>query len=221
MEMTAPVLMENKVMRFILPFKYKTIDQIPVPKDQSISIKHVPAHIVGVYRFSGIVSDERSLKKLQKLYRFLYSDHLLPSSEPRLTSEVILSEKGDGAPGMEARPVLKNAPAEKGPAEPTAPAPAIPPMEGVPGGIRWSVAQYNPPYTLPFLRRNEIWVELSEDTPAVAALVQNHAAGVKVDAGEKEEGSVDKDLVGKEEKVSGEEAQQRSGSGPVYMAGTV
>jgi hypothetical protein len=217
MEMTAPVLMQDKVMRFILPFKYKTIDQIPVPKDSSVSIKHVPAHIVGVYRFSGTVSDERSLKKLQKLYKFLYSDHLLPVSEPRMTSEVILTEKAGGAPGMEARPVLKNGPVEKGPAEPSVPAPAMPPVGGVPSDIRWLVAQYNPPYTLPFMRRNEIWVELGEDTPAVAALVQSQAAGMKVDP--------DKDLAGKqqqEEKVSGERVQQERGDpGPVYMTGAV
>ena len=27
---------------------------------------------------------------------------------------------------------------------------------------KWHVAQYHPPFTIPFLRRNEIWVELSE-----------------------------------------------------------
>ena len=26
--------------------------------------------------------------------------------------------------------------------------------------LKWSVAQYHPPFTIPFLRRNEIWIEL-------------------------------------------------------------
>uniref|UniRef100_A0A6B2LIF2 SOUL heme-binding protein n=1 Tax=Arcella intermedia TaxID=1963864 RepID=A0A6B2LIF2_9EUKA len=27
-------------------------------------------------------------------------------------------------------------------------------------GIKWSFAQYNPPYTIPFYRRNEVWIEM-------------------------------------------------------------
>jgi hypothetical protein len=37
---------------------------------------------------------------------------------------------------------------------------------------RWLLAQYNPHYTLPFLRRNEIWVPLSGDNPAVKELLK-------------------------------------------------
>jgi len=28
--------------------------------------------------------------------------------------------------------------------------------------VKWSVAQYHPPFTIPFLRRNEVWIELSK-----------------------------------------------------------
>ena len=36
----------------------------------------------------------------------------------------------------------------------------------------WSISQYHPPFTLPFMRRNEIWVELNESLPAVRSLLQ-------------------------------------------------
>ena len=41
---------------------------------------------------------------------------------------------------------------------------------------RWSVAQYHPPFTIPFLRRNEIWVELDETNEIVRKMVQQKGA---------------------------------------------
>mmetsp|Transcript_25673 Transcript_25673/g.24531 ORF Transcript_25673/g.24531 Transcript_25673/m.24531 type:complete len:223 (-) Transcript_25673:317-985(-) len=43
--------------------------------------------------------------------------------------------------------------------------------------VKWSVAQYHPPFTLPFLRRNEIWIELDEKNEAIKkALMDNTEA---------------------------------------------
>ena len=33
--------------------------------------------------------------------------------------------------------------------------------------LTWSVAQYHPPFTIPFLRRNEVWVELNRKQSSV------------------------------------------------------
>ena len=40
-------------------------------------------------------------------------------------------------------------------------------------GPDWSVAQYHPPFTLPFLRRNEIWIELDESNEKVKEMLSN------------------------------------------------
>lgn len=38
--------------------------------------------------------------------------------------------------------------------------------------LKWSVAQYHPPFTLPFLRRNEIWIQLDEENEKVKEMMK-------------------------------------------------
>jgi hypothetical protein len=165
-DMIVPVIKERSVMRIVLPPSYKTLDQAPVPLDERISIKHTPRQTVAVYTFSGSASTERSLKKLSKLHKLLCTDGLL-------TREKSSSSRQEGAvkqvphrPAMEVEPTLKVEGAED---------------ENIDAEVntvqsnstpRWLLAQYNPPYTLPFLRRNEIWVPLSGDNPAVKELLK-------------------------------------------------
>ncbi|KAI9356572.1 SOUL heme-binding protein-domain-containing protein [Zopfochytrium polystomum] len=63
--MTAPVLMEKvdggasdngapvERMAFVMPSKYKTIADLPVPVDPSIKLRDIPAHTVAVRKFAG------------------------------------------------------------------------------------------------------------------------------------------------------------------------
>lgn len=172
MEMTAPVLMTKKKMDFILPSEYKSFDQIPVPTDSRISIKEVPSQIIAVDCFSGSYNEEKGFKRMKKLCHLLQKDGLI-SKEPRMHK--FKSDKGsshDPYDGTEATAVLK----ETGELTP----PSVKKDstfngDTTPNYVRWLSAQYHPPFTLPFLRRNEIWVELSPDNPAVQELLHREA----------------------------------------------
>jgi hypothetical protein len=158
--MVVPVVKERSAMRIVLPTSYKTLDQAPVPLDERISIKHTPRQTVAVYTFSGSASMERSLKKLSKLHKLLCTDGLLTSGKSSSRQEGAVKQVPH-QPALEVEPTLKveGAKDENVDADvSTTQSNATP---------RWLLAQYNPPYTLPFLRRNEIWVPLSDDNPAV------------------------------------------------------
>lgn len=48
------------------------------------------------------------------------------------------------------------------------------------GGLPWSYAQYNPPFTLPMFRRNEVWIELNEHSfSKVRELLQKQESSVE------------------------------------------
>lgn len=60
-DMTSPVVVQRadqakRVISFIMPSKYKTIDQLPVPSDDVVSFKLVPERTLAVIKFSGSAS---------------------------------------------------------------------------------------------------------------------------------------------------------------------
>ncbi|KAH7315409.1 hypothetical protein KP509_21G048000 [Ceratopteris richardii] len=111
MEMTTPVISQQDdtgrwKMAFVMPSKYG--ESLPLPIDDSITIRRVPSKMTAVSVFSGFVTDDIALIKEQELRKLIESDTMLQ--------------------------VKDSAEAE--------------------------VSQYNPPFTPPFMRRNEISLEV-------------------------------------------------------------
>ena len=107
--MTAPVEQQEGqdgewTVRFIMP-KSWSMDKLPVPSNERVTLKPIPAHRALVIRFSGFASDGTIKTKTAELKEYAEENGLTTIGEPVL-------------------------------------------------------AFYNPPWTLPFLRRNEIMLEL-------------------------------------------------------------
>lgn len=106
--MTAPVTEQGQggawTVRFIMP-KSWNMETLPVPSDERVILKPLPASRTLVIQFSGIASDATIEEKTDALRRYAEAHNLAVTGEPVL-------------------------------------------------------AFYNPPWTLPFLRRNEIMLSL-------------------------------------------------------------
>jgi len=111
-DMTAPVLTQKAMMKFVLPAEYKTISQAPKPTDSRVVLKQHEPQYVAVIGFSGWYSEHSGLSNLMKLTRSLKADGYINIDEANAAD------------------------------------------------LPWSVAQYHPPFTLPFLRLNEVWIQL-------------------------------------------------------------
>jgi len=117
-------------MAFLLPAMYTRVDQCPVPTDARIKLEEVGERLVAVRSFSGWVTEQAVEAELCALVAAACADGLVPAA----WEAACVTGSGGGA----------------------AAAPAPPAADSVP----WQVAQYNPPFTLPWLRRNEIWLRL-------------------------------------------------------------
>ena len=134
----------NNVMQFVLPERFTDIDEIPAPTNRRVMIKPGAERIVAVSSFSGYYNRDYAMQKRNELYLQLLKDRLVDD----------LSEESVPSSSLPARS-----------SDPSA-APIIPPS------LKWFVAQYHPPFTLPFLRKNEIWIELNKSTAGVSELLR-------------------------------------------------
>lgn len=120
--MTAPVMMsENKdgekMMEFVLPAEYDSMDKIPKPTNPQVHIKEVPAQAGAVHRFNGSMRSETNRATALKLAAQLRKDGLEEIDDSFALSHFQF----------------------------------------------WG---YNPPFTLPMFRRNEVWVPLTDEQAA-------------------------------------------------------
>lgn len=114
--MTTPVLntlkdTNKRIISFVLPSKY-TMETLPTPNNQKVTLIEVPSRIVAVVRFNWYATENKSAA-MQSL----------------LEKQVI----ADGFTIL-------------GPAQ---------------------VAQYNPPFSMPLMRRNEIIIPVENNTPSI------------------------------------------------------
>ncbi|MFT6957008.1 MAG: hypothetical protein ACJAYC_002015 [Halieaceae bacterium] len=110
--MTAPVQETmggaNGEMAFTMPSEY-SMDDLPDPKDGSVTLRPVPERTMAVIVFSGRASDAKAEKKWLELETLLNDESITTVGDPMLN-------------------------------------------------------QYNPPWTLPFLRRNEVMIEIESSS---------------------------------------------------------
>lgn len=108
--MTAPVNQQPAgdkfVVSFVMPAKY-TMDTIPEPTNDTITIRQIPKHTVAAIRYSGSWSKEKYDKHEKALYEFIAQNDLTATAEPVF-------------------------------------------------------ARYDPPFQLPFMRRNEVLIEIED-----------------------------------------------------------
>jgi hypothetical protein len=94
------------MVRFIMPSSW-SLDTLPTPNDERVTLKPIPPKRMAVIRFSGTANDNLIRSKTDELRKYTSDQKLATVGEPTL-------------------------------------------------------AFYNPPWTLPFLRRNEVMLELAE-----------------------------------------------------------
>lgn len=107
MKMTVPVINDlesnEQSMEFVIPKVHET--DIPQPMDSQMKIKDYPAQHVLVYRFSGLINQDKLQTIMEKMNVTLATLNMVRVGAPK-------------------------------------------------------IARYNGPYTLPFLRHNEVWLNV-------------------------------------------------------------
>lgn len=169
--MTSPVINENNVMKFVLPANYQSVSQAPRPTDPRVIIKETPLSHVAVIGFSGWYSPSAGLHQFQKLAKLLKRDNFIPSP-PKTETETTDKTKPSVAASTSTNSVTHLNSASG----------TVEEEVDETKDLEWQVAQYHPPFTLPFLRLNEVWIKLTPQSSTGLAKLLSDRDDVVVSA---------------------------------------
>jgi effector-binding domain-containing protein len=83
--MTAPVTQQASggqyAVSFVMPAKY-TLDTLPQPTDETVTVKEIPGYKAAVIRYSGTWSPKRYEAKKAELESYIQENGLTPTGEP-------------------------------------------------------------------------------------------------------------------------------------------
>ena len=160
---------------FIFPREYTSVDMIPVPMDQGITIRSMPLRVVGALTFYGHAPRSIYSKKIQQVEELLKKDGFLPKPgevregvNPTMFSSTIPVPAAATTTAKTSPEKDKSAAAKEGGSTLATQHPSTA-VEGM-----WTLARYHPHFTLPAFRRNEVWVDLDPSFPAVAQAIQKY-----------------------------------------------
>ena len=147
--MTAPVLSSANDMRFVLPKKFKTKEDAPQPTDTRVELIDVPERMVAVKTFSGLISMDQSETMANEFKAALEAQGFI--CKGKFTNLVLEFEHKLQLTRINLLFSLV--------------------LFVFLFSfliffifVDWMLARYNPPFTLWFLRTNEIWMTVDKDS---------------------------------------------------------
>jgi hypothetical protein len=69
-------------VRFTMPSRFASLEELPQPNDSRVTLEAVPAHLAAVARFSGRLDDEAVAEAVRSLEAWLASEGLVATGEP-------------------------------------------------------------------------------------------------------------------------------------------
>ena len=98
---------DNIMMSFVLPPKYKAVEEVPIPNNPMIQIHLMDPLIVAVHQFNGKATESTFEEHRKQLMEYIKEEEV-QMEDPLVSYD----------------------------------------------------AQYNPPWTIPYFRRNEVWIQV-------------------------------------------------------------